>query len=150
MKFSHFWWLTNKKLTVVANSQVLVTTGTSYVFTYIVNFELVANLATTWKLLVNNRTILVTLLIVSVTISSPYPNKSEGQATTRRVHEEQTLACHSTTISFFYLSGFNSRVWRCTSLSVRIELCSKDPLFGCKVPGKMMNIILFQTNSMLG
>ena len=37
---------------------------------YVVNFELVANLATAWKLLVTSRTILVALVTVSFAVSS--------------------------------------------------------------------------------
>ena len=72
MKSSRFWPLRTRN--VVANSQVLVGAiwrrPTS--FNYVVNFELVANLATAWKLLVGSRiTILVALATASVAISSP-------------------------------------------------------------------------------
>ena len=39
-----------------------------YVFNYVVNFELVANLAIAWKLLVSSRTILVASATVAVAI----------------------------------------------------------------------------------
>ena len=70
MKSGGLWWLRTRNL--VANSQILVAIW--YVLhhlLYVVNFELVANLPTAWKLLVASQTILVTLVTASVAILSP-------------------------------------------------------------------------------
>ena len=41
-----------------------------YVFNYVINFELVTNLVTAWKLLITSQTILVAFAAISVAISS--------------------------------------------------------------------------------
>ena len=70
MKSSRLWRLRTRNL--VANSQVSVAIS---VFNYVVNFELVANLATAWKFLVASQTILVAFATVSVAIRSPALNR---------------------------------------------------------------------------
>ena len=89
MKSSCFWRLRTRNL--VANRQVLVAIcyvspaklchfWTNSENVHVVNFELVTNLLTAWKLLVASRTILVALATVSVAIFEPCWFTSENGA----------------------------------------------------------------------